>query len=86
MQCVCNAWLKIIDLTKQWPGSCTNQIIFNNSTIKHKFEAGIIQGYLLGNGTYEVEPYLMTPVSNPTTACESLYNESLNIGTDLIEK
>jgi len=66
-QCICNPWLKIMDIVARWPGSSHDQIIFDNSNIKHKFETGVIKGYLLGDGGYEVKPYLMTPLLNPTT-------------------
>lgn len=75
-QCICNPSLKIMDIVARWPGSCHDQIIFDNSSIKHKFETGVIKGYLLGDGGYEVKPYLMTPLLNPTTRSQQLYNES----------
>lgn len=56
-QCICDLWLKITDIVARWPGSCHDQIIFDYSNIKHKFETEVIKGYLLGDGGYEVKPY-----------------------------
>lgn len=70
----------------RWPGSCHDQIIFDNSSVKHKFETGVIKGYLLGDGGYEVKPYLMTPLLTPTTRSEQLYNESHIRTRNVIER
>ncbi|CAI6345284.1 unnamed protein product [Macrosiphum euphorbiae] len=85
-QCICNPWLKIMDIVARWPGSCHDQIIFDNSSIKSKFETGILKGYLLGDGGYEVKPYLMTPLLNPTTRSQQLYNESQIRTRNVIER
>ncbi|CAI6354417.1 unnamed protein product [Macrosiphum euphorbiae] len=85
-QCICNPWLKIMDIVARWPGSSHDQIIFDNSNIKHKFETGVIKGYLLGYGGYEVTPYLMTPLLNPTTRSQQLYNESHIRTRNVIER
>lgn len=66
-----------MDIVARWPGSSHDQIIFDNSAAKMKFETGIIRGYyLLGDSGYEVTPYLMTPLLNPSTPAQHLYNES----------
>lgn len=85
-QCICNPWLKIMDIVARWPGSCHDQIIYDNSLIKSKFETGILKGYLLGDGGYEVKPYLMTPLLNPTTRSQQLYNESHIRTRNVIER
>ncbi|XP_022175254.1 putative nuclease HARBI1 [Myzus persicae] len=85
-QCICNPWLKIMDIVARWPGSSRDQIIFDNSLIKSKFENEIIKGYLLGDGGYEVKPYLMTPLLNPTTRSQQLYNESQIRTRNVIER
>ncbi|CAI6353257.1 unnamed protein product [Macrosiphum euphorbiae] len=70
----------------RWPGSCHDQTIFDNSLIKHKFETGLIKGYLLGDGGYEVKPYLMTPLLAPRTQSEQLYDESHIRTRNVIER
>ncbi|XP_037810619.1 putative nuclease HARBI1 [Lucilia sericata] len=74
---ICNAHLKIMDIVCRWPGSAHDSNIFNNSNIKAKLENGEFQDYyLLGDSGYGIKPYLMTPLSNPVTHAEILYNES----------
>lgn len=86
IQCVCDSWLKIMDVVARWPGSCHDQIIFDNSFLKQKFESGEMKGYLLGDGGYEIKPYLMTPLLAPTTRCQQLYNESHCRTRNVIER
>ncbi|XP_060874643.1 putative nuclease HARBI1 [Metopolophium dirhodum] len=86
VQCICNPWLKIINIVARWPGSCHDQTIFDNSLIKHKFETALIKGYLLGDGGYEVKPYLMTPLLSPRTQSEQLYIESHIRTRNVIER
>jgi len=64
-----------MDIVARWPESCHDQIIFDNTLIKSKSENEIIKGYLLADGGYEVKPYIMTPLLNPTTQSQQLYNE-----------
>lgn len=71
-----NSWLKIMDIVARWPGSCHDQIVFNNSVVEHKFESKAIKGYLLSDGSYEIKPYLMTPLLILITQSEKLYNKS----------
>jgi hypothetical protein len=85
-QCICNPWLKIMDIVTRWPGSCHDQIIFDNSNVKQKFEMGFIKRYLLGHSGYEVQPYLMTPLLTPSTQSQQLYNESHIRTSNVIER
>ena len=32
--------MRIIDIVARWPGSTHDQLIFNNSALKHRFEEG----------------------------------------------
>ncbi|KAI8115846.1 putative nuclease HARBI1 [Lucilia cuprina] len=77
VQAICNAHLEIMDIVCRWPGSAHDSNIFNNSKIKAKLENGEFQDYyLLGDSGYGIKPYLMTPLTNPVTHAEILYNES----------
>lgn len=77
MQVITNARLDIIDIVERWPGSTHDSTIFNHSRIKSLFEANRFNdGLLLGDSGYPNLPYLMTPLLNPTTAAEHLYNEA----------
>jgi len=69
--------LEITDLVARWQGSVHDTTIFNNSRIRALFEAGTFgDGLLLGDGGYPVRSYLMTPLRNPRTRAQELYNES----------
>lgn len=76
-QAICDANLVIRDVVCRWPGSAHDSTIFNNSSIKAKFERGDFDDYLLlGDRGYPIKPYLITPLRNPQTAAEQLFNES----------
>ena len=54
VQAVVNARLVILDLVARWPGSVHDSTIFSNSLIHARFENREIDGYLLGDGGYEL--------------------------------
>lgn len=77
MQAVCDADLKIQDVVARWPGATHDSLIFNNSAARARFETGLMSNsFLLGDSGYPSTNYLMTPLENPTTEAEMLYNES----------
>lgn len=77
MQAICNANLEITDIVARWQGSVHDATIFHNSRIRALFEAEMFgNSLLLGDGGYPLRSYLMTPLQNPRTRAEQLYNES----------
>lgn len=81
VQAICNKDLEFIDIVARWPGSAHDSTIFNNSRIRALFEAGTFgDGILIGDSGYPLRSYIMTPLLNPRTRNDQLYNESL-IGT-----
>lgn len=77
MQVIINARLEIIDIVARWPESTHDSAIFNHSRIKSLFEANRFDdALLLGDSSYPNLSYLMTPLLNPTTPTEQLYNEA----------
>lgn len=77
VQAICNATLEITDIVARWQGSVHDATIFNNSRIRALFEGGMFENsLLLGDGGYPVRSYFMTPLQNPRTRAEQLYNES----------
>lgn len=77
VQAVCNYNLKISNIVVRWPGSSHDSTIFNISRLKAQFEAGIFKNsVIVGDSGYGVRPYLLTPLTSPTTEPEQLYNES----------
>ncbi|XP_066583797.1 putative nuclease HARBI1 [Prorops nasuta] len=87
VQVIANSKLEIIDFVARWPGSAHDSTIFNHSTIKARFEAGQFgNALLLGDAGYPNLPYLMTPLQNPVTHAENLYNESQIRTRSMVER
>lgn len=77
VQMVCDSTLKIRDVVCRWPGSTHDSTIFNNSRIKARMENGEFgNSVLVGDSGYAIRRYLLTPLRNPETRAEQLYNES----------
>jgi hypothetical protein len=75
VQAVCNAHLQILDVVARWPGSAHDATIFANSRLRARFENGNFRNYiLLGDSGYPLKPYLFTPLHNPLTRGQQLYN------------
>lgn len=54
-QAVCDPDLRFTDLVARWKGTTQDSRIWNNSALLSKFEAGNLQGFLLGdNGLHKV--------------------------------
>lgn len=68
--------LKIRDIVARWPGSTHDSTIFNNSRLKVRMETIYEHCFLLGDSGYPLEKHLMTPLQNPVTRAQNLYNES----------
>lgn len=77
VQTVCDAHLKIMDIVARWPGSSHDQTIYNNSRIRGRLENGEFgTSVILGDSGYGNNNFLLTPLVNPNTRAEALYNES----------
>lgn len=77
----------ITDIVARWPGSAHDSNIFNNSRIKIRFENGEFGDYwLLGDSGYGVKSYLLTPLRDPKTEAECLYNESQIRTRNVVER
>lgn len=70
-----------------WQGSVHDSTIFNNSRLRANFADGAYgNGLLLGDSAYPSKQYLVTPLLNPQTAAERLYNESHIRTRNIIER
>lgn len=77
IQVVGDQKLFIRDIVARWPGSSHDQTIFNNSRLQARFEMGEFgNSILLGDSGYALRKFLITPLSNPVTEAEQLFNES----------
>lgn len=77
VQVIGDSQLRICDIVARWPGSTHDQTIFNASSVKTRLENGHFHNsVVLGDSGYGVTNYLMTPLGNPRSRAEQLYNES----------
>ncbi|XP_031358403.1 putative nuclease HARBI1 [Photinus pyralis] len=77
VQMICDANLKIMNVVARWPGSSHDSTIFSNSRVRVNFEQNIYENcLLLGDSGYPNRRYLMTPLLNPATPAQQLYNEA----------
>ncbi|XP_044259845.1 putative nuclease HARBI1 [Tribolium madens] len=76
VQAICDTHAKIQDIVCRWPGSAHDSTIFNNSSIRQKFENRDFENYVLvGDSGYAVRPFLITPLGATATRAENLFNE-----------
>ncbi|KAI4468036.1 hypothetical protein MML48_2g00008993 [Holotrichia oblita] len=77
VQAVSDHKLRIRNIVCRWPGSAHDSHIFNNSTLRHEFQQQVHgNNILLGDSGYRNRNYLLTPLRNPITRAENLYNEA----------
>jgi hypothetical protein len=74
VQLMCNSDYKITNVVARWPGSTHDSRVLRNSSIGQKFERGELDGLILGDSGYALQPWLMTPFLNPSTPGENAYN------------
>lgn len=77
VQVVGDAKCAIRNIVCRWPGSSHDSNIFRNSRLRAEFEDGTFEdNVLVGDSGYAVKRYLITPLLNPQTAAENLFNEA----------
>ncbi|XP_023945745.1 putative nuclease HARBI1 [Bicyclus anynana] len=85
VQAVCDANLMFMNIESKWPGSTDDATIFLNSVLKVQCERKVYGNkWLLGDNAYPLKPYLLTPILNPQSRSEELYNQSHNTTRDCI--
>ena len=68
VQGVCDSNLKFLNVVAKWPGATHDAFIWANSNLCEIFENRQIgNGWLIGDSGYPLRPWLLTPVSQPTT-------------------
>ncbi|XP_066600772.1 putative nuclease HARBI1 [Prorops nasuta] len=87
VQAVVNSSLQILDWVAYWPGATHDATIFDNSRLKSRFKSGEFgNGVLLGDSGYPSLPFLLTPLQNPQTPSEILYNEAQIRTRSMVER
>lgn len=87
VQIVCDDKLRIQDIVARWPGRAHDQTVFNNSRIRARFEIGEMgNALLLGDSGYGIRNFLITPLANPHTPAQNLFNESQIRTRNVVER
>lgn len=87
VQTISDDQLMIQDIVARWPGSSHDSTIFFNSSIYRRLEAKEFgNGLIVGDGGYGVKSYLLTPLLNPVTKAENLYQESQIRTRNVVER
>lgn len=82
-----NANLEFLDVMARWPGSAHDSNIFANSRLRARMELHEFKDcVILGDAVYALSHYLLTPLANPTTKAERLYNESQIRTRNVVER
>ncbi|XP_064293514.1 putative nuclease HARBI1 [Phalacrocorax carbo] len=75
MQVVCDAAGAITNVVAKFPGSCPNAAVLENSALARLLDGARPDGaWLLGDRSYPLKPWLMTPIAAPRGAAEERYN------------
>lgn len=76
-QIVCGPSMEIYDIVARWYGSAHDARIFRESNVHMRFEAGELNGLLLGDSGYPCLPHLMVPFRVPNSVPQRSFNVSL---------
>ncbi|XP_023311855.1 putative nuclease HARBI1 [Anoplophora glabripennis] len=78
---------KFLNVIARWPGSTHDATIFGNSNIRAQFEGHHFPNcILLGDSGYPLTNYFLTPLANPVTQGQQLYNEAHIRTRNIIER
>ncbi|KAJ4427679.1 hypothetical protein ANN_25328 [Periplaneta americana] len=87
VQVISDASFQILDIVARWRGSAHDSRIFNESRIKERFEQHEFGRFiLLGDSGYGVHKYLLTPLRNPETRQERVYNTCHKKTRNVVER
>ena len=74
VQAICDHDCRFLDIVAAWPGSAHDSRIFRNSSVYDRFLTRELNGTLLGDGGYRLNPFLFTPFNNPRDDIEENFN------------
>ncbi|KAJ1203479.1 hypothetical protein NDU88_007264 [Pleurodeles waltl] len=76
----------ITNIVAKYPGSVHDSYIFRHCTINEHFQDGWYgNGLLVADQGYRIQPWIMTPFGNPSTAAECAYNEAHRRTRSIVE-
>lgn len=79
MQTISSVDLRILDIIARFPGSVHDQTIWNNSPAKRRLEQGVygVNSLIVADGGYANTAQSVTPLRNPVTEVEKMYQEAV---------
>ncbi|XP_053203851.1 putative nuclease HARBI1 [Panonychus citri] len=85
-QVVFDHTMKFIHLNARWPGITHDSRVFKDSEPFYILESDErYEGHLLGDSAYPCKKYLLTPLSNPSTLAEMIYQKHIKT-RNLVER
>ncbi|KAJ1150032.1 hypothetical protein NDU88_002830 [Pleurodeles waltl] len=86
VQAIVDHQVLITNIVAKYPGSVIDSFNFRYSTINQHFQDGrYCNELLVADQGYGIQPWIMTPFGNPSTAAERAYNEEYqNHGLSLV--
>ncbi|XP_025018167.1 putative nuclease HARBI1 [Tetranychus urticae] len=78
--------MKFLHINARWPGSTHDSRIFKHSEPYYVLESQSYTGHLLGDSAYPCKTYLMTPLSDPNTLAEMIYQKKHIKTRNLVER
>nr|CAI5863280.1 unnamed protein product [Callosobruchus analis] len=91
VQVVSDESLKILSLNTNYGGSTNDSFIWRNSQIhrymRHIYENGESNTWLIGDSGYPLQPYLMVPYLNPQlNTLQQAFNKSHSLARNVVER
>ena len=79
LQVICDADLTIVNCVVKWPGSVHDARILRESALYADSESQRkpLSGFILGDSSYMLRDWLLTPIVNPVSAKDHRYNAAL---------
>ncbi|KAJ1155633.1 hypothetical protein NDU88_008362 [Pleurodeles waltl] len=77
----------ITNIVAKYPGSVHDSFIFRHCAINEHFQDGRYgNGLLVADQGYGIQPWIMTPIGNPSTAAERAYNDANRRTRTIVER
>ncbi|XP_065204062.1 putative nuclease HARBI1 [Planococcus citri] len=87
VQTISDAKLRIQNIVARWPGSSHDSHILKSSRIRQHFESGKFNdNVLVGDSGYAIQKYIITPLQDPKTKAEMLFNEAQIVTRNPVER
>ncbi|XP_054155252.1 putative nuclease HARBI1 [Oppia nitens] len=86
VQAVANATLEFTNVLAAFPGRVHDSFIWTQCHLKRRLDNSHINGWLLGDAGYPLEPHLLTPYGNPITEQQKRYNSAHSKTRNTIER